>query len=206
MKHRVVVARWDEDVSWAAEYPHVVYDKGGDDASSGSGDCELKDQRPLHVVQLQENPEGHESHTYLHHIIRHYDALDDWTTFVQGWPFDHARNFEREWKAEPVNGFAWVGDWTPTDDGDGKPHHFQAILPVGRAYTAIFDRPARAGLYVCGWGSVRGEQGDDPEQAAGILREGAGAWVHARAGEGLGLYDGEVVVVFAERRAKAAGA
>jgi hypothetical protein len=132
MKHRIVVARWDEDVSWAAEYPHVIYNKGSDPLDSVR----------FNVVDLKENPEGHESHTYLHHIISQYDALDDWTTFVQGWPFDHANLWKHEWDAEPVSGFAWVGHWMPTDDGDGKPHHIQAILPVGRAYTAIFNKPA----------------------------------------------------------------
>ena len=156
MRHRVVVARWDEDVSWAREYPHVIYDKGGGDgyivaltlpSPGGRGEYALTLPSPdgrgeLNVVRMEGNPEGHESHTYLHHIISQYDGLDDWTTFAQGWPFDHARNWEREWEAEPVSGFAWVGDWMPTDDGDGKPHHLQAILPVGRAFEAIFGRPA----------------------------------------------------------------
>ena len=150
MRHRVVVARWDEDVSWVKDYPHVIYDKGGGDGyivtltlPSPDGADEVHRRGELNVVRIYENPEGHESHTYLHHIISQYDALDAWTTFCQGWPFDHARNFEREWKAEPVSGFGWVGDWMPTDDGDGKPHHLQAILPVGRAFEAIFGRPAR---------------------------------------------------------------
>jgi hypothetical protein len=144
MKHRIVVARWDEDVSWAKDYPHVIYDKGGGDGYIAEGETiNLKDQLSLYVVQLHENPEGHESHTYLHHIITNYDRLDDLTTFVQGWPFDHARNWEREWQAEPVKGFAWVGDWMPTDDGRGKPHHIQCELPIGMAYEAIFDKPDR---------------------------------------------------------------
>jgi hypothetical protein len=133
MKHRIVVARWDEDVSWAREYPHIIYDKGG----------AALDTQGLNVVFLSSNPEGHESHTYLHHIISQYDNLDDWTTFVQGWPFDHANMWEKEWKAEPASGFAWVGHWTPTDDRFGKPHHIQRELPVGEAYEAIFCREAR---------------------------------------------------------------
>jgi hypothetical protein len=136
MKHRVVIARWDEDVSWAREYPHVVYDKGGAPLTQGAGTA------PLQVIRLRENPEGHESHTYLHHIITNYDALDDWTTFCQGWPFDHADEWKKQWKAEPENGFAWVGHWLVTDDGFGKPHHLQCTLPVGVAYTLIFERPA----------------------------------------------------------------
>ena len=142
MRHRVVIARWDEDVSWAREYPHVIYDKGGEIASLALA------MTGLNVVRLEENPEGHESHTYLHHIISQYDALDDWTTFCQGWPFDHADLWSREWKAEPSaagysgGGFAWVGHWVVTDDSFGKPHHLQCTLPVGVAYTLIFEKPA----------------------------------------------------------------
>jgi hypothetical protein len=133
MKHRIVVARWDEDVSWAREYPHVIYDKGGAPL----------DTQGLNVIFMSSNPEGHESHTYLHHIIQNYSRLDEWTTFVQGWPFDHADQWKKEWNAEPESGFAWVGHWLPTDDVQGKPHHFQCDLPVGMAYSAIFNKPAR---------------------------------------------------------------
>jgi len=138
MRHRVVVARWDEEVSWAREYPHVIYDKGGDLTPSPFPERE----GGLNVVRIYENPEGHESHTYLHHIISQYDALDDWTTFAQGWPFDHARNWKREWDAEPASGFGWVGDWMPTADRFGQPQHVPNLLPVGEAYEMIFNRPA----------------------------------------------------------------
>lgn len=131
MVHRLVVARWDEDVSWAVNYPHIIYDKGG-------APLNVTD---LNVIPIYDNPEGHESHTYLHHIISHYDELDDWTTFCQGNPFDHASRWETQWKFEPENGFAWVGHWLVEDDKNGKPNHIN-IIPVGAAYTAIFGRPA----------------------------------------------------------------
>ena len=131
MVHRLVVARWDEDVRWAADYPHIIYNKRGEPLIVND----------LNVIPLDVNPEGHESHTYLHHIISHYDELDDWTTFCQGNPFDHASRWETQWKFEPENGFAWVGHWLVTDDKNGKPNHIN-IIPVGAAYTAIFGRPA----------------------------------------------------------------
>ena len=130
MVHRLVIARWDEDVSWAAGYPHIIYDKSGAPL----------DMTGLNVVIIPMNPEGHESHTYLHHIISHYDDLDDWTTFCQGNPFDHASRWETQWKFEPENGFAWVGHWQVKDDKNGKPNHIN-IIPVGAAYAAIFGRP-----------------------------------------------------------------
>lgn len=36
---------------------------------------------------------GRESHTYLHHIVEHYNDLDDVVIFCQGNPFDHCPYF-----------------------------------------------------------------------------------------------------------------
>lgn len=129
MDHRLVIARWNEDVSWAIPYPHIIYDKGGAPL----------DATGLNVFRLSANPEHRESHTYLHHIIQHYDDLDDWTAFVQGSPFEHARDFDMEWCAEAD--FAWIGHWHTRDDRHGKPNH-PVDIPLGEAYTWLFDKPA----------------------------------------------------------------
>lgn len=129
MRHRLVVARWNEDVSWARIYPHVIYDKGGAPLWEDG----------LNVVRLEENPPHRESHTYLWHIIHNYDDLDDWTTFCQGKPFDHASQWESQWCAE--SDFAWVGHSLVQDNRYGQPHHSETIQ-VGKAYEMIFDRPA----------------------------------------------------------------
>lgn len=131
MRHRVVIARWSEDVAWARAYPHVIYDKGGAPL----------DAIGLNVIKLDENPLHRESHTYLWHIIHNYDDLDDYTTFCQGWPFHHASQWDSQWNVEAE--FAWVGHWLVKDDRFGKPHHPDTI-PVGSAYEMIFDRPAPA--------------------------------------------------------------
>ena len=138
MRHRLVIARWKEDVAWARGYPHLVYDKGGGPLEADG----------LNVFPVSANPEGHESHSYLLHIILHYDDLDDWTTFVQGTPFDHAKEWGSQWCAEPAGGFAWVGHWMVADDQRGQPHHFHYI-PVGLAYEKIFERPAPLAFEFC---------------------------------------------------------
>lgn len=129
MGHKLVVARWNEDVTWCKDYPHVIYDKGG-----APLDC-----TGLNVVRLDENPGHRESHTYLHHIIQHYDDLDDWTTFCQGNPFPHANDWGIEWCAE--SDFSWIGHWHVTDGRFGEPHH-PAPIPVGEAYQVMFNKPA----------------------------------------------------------------
>jgi len=68
----VVVAHFNEDLSWISEYaaPGVafrVYSKG----------AVFQGATPLPNV-------GRESHTYLTHIVRHYDELPPWTVFTQG--------------------------------------------------------------------------------------------------------------------------
>lgn len=128
MRHRLVVARWNEDVAWCAEYPHTIYDKGGAPL----------DMTGLNIVKLDENPRHRESHTYLHHIIHNYDNLDDFTTFCQGNPFEHAKQWESQWCVE--SGFSWVGHWAVTDDRNGYPHH--PGIPVGAAYEIVFDKPS----------------------------------------------------------------
>ena len=69
----VVVARFQEDVSWTTQlgFPVTVYDKSGTHG-------------PLALPNI-----GRETHTYLTHIVRRYEALADCTVFVQGAPFDH---------------------------------------------------------------------------------------------------------------------
>lgn len=133
MRHRLVVARWDEDVSWCADYSHVIYDKCGTPLEAAG----------LNVVELHENPGGHETHTYLHHIIANYDQLDDWTTFCQAIPFDHAAAWGHEWEQEPLTGFAWIGSYPLVDGCNGKPHHGPCLLPVGEVFATIFHKEPR---------------------------------------------------------------
>jgi hypothetical protein len=74
-RHQIVIARYNEDIGWAEGLPAVVYNKGT------SLDTRLE-TRPLANV-------GRESHTYLHHIVHHWDELADVTLFAQGRTADH---------------------------------------------------------------------------------------------------------------------
>lgn len=67
----MVVARYNEDVSWAKKYNSVIYNKGSD----------LPDSIKLDNV-------GREAHTYLRHIITNYHDLEETIVFVQGDPFE----------------------------------------------------------------------------------------------------------------------
>jgi Protein of unknown function (DUF3431) len=91
---KVVVARYQEDVDWTNGFDNcIVYNKGTSAPNTTST-----------VIPLENV--GREGHTYLYHIIQNYDQLDDHTCFLQGYPFDHTPDLERQ-----LNNF------------DGKPFH-----------------------------------------------------------------------------------
>ncbi len=69
MRFEIVVAHYQEDLSWTNTLANVtIYSKG----PNGS------------LPNI-----GREAHTYLYHIVNRYDNLADRTAFVQGEPFDH---------------------------------------------------------------------------------------------------------------------
>ena len=73
----IVVAQYEESVEWCQDSAYAKFDK-----------YIYRKSHDLPNV-------GREAHTYVSHIIKHYDALDNITVFVQGNPFDHL----------PVGGF-----------------------------------------------------------------------------------------------------
>jgi len=72
--YSIVIAYYDEDISWTntTTVKTHVYNKN----SNSPGPNTLPNV-------------GREAHTYVHHIITHYDNLDPVTVFLQGTPFDH---------------------------------------------------------------------------------------------------------------------
>jgi hypothetical protein len=77
----IVVARYNEDISWTKEFSNVlIYNKGNDDLDSNK----------YNIIQL--NNVGREGHTFYKHIYDNYESLDDYTIFLQGNPFPHVKN------------------------------------------------------------------------------------------------------------------
>jgi hypothetical protein len=74
--HAIVLARYSEDVSWAArwatQFDVFVYNKGAQISPAFNG-------RWLSLPNV-----GREAHTYLSHIVDNYDNLHDVTIFLQG--------------------------------------------------------------------------------------------------------------------------
>ncbi|MDR0533490.1 MAG: DUF3431 domain-containing protein [Verrucomicrobiales bacterium] len=112
----LVVARYQEDIAWVRNVPEsvraTVYNKGLPLAPDWRG-----------VIVLPNI--GREAHTYLYHIINHYDSLADLTVFTQGKPFDHAPDLHKVLRAAAngeleVGDFKWLGFLVDTDDKRGR--------------------------------------------------------------------------------------
>lgn len=79
MLYHVVVARYEEDVTWTKSISNVIiYNKGKPLDSSYN--------------QIGLANVGREGHTYYTHIYCNYDNLADYTIFLQGDPFPHSPN------------------------------------------------------------------------------------------------------------------
>jgi hypothetical protein len=81
LSHRLVVARFGENVDWARTFGnYTVYNKGRDDLPS---DIRSNSVRLINV--------GREAHSYIYHIIENYDNLEDVIIFSQGNYRDHLK-------------------------------------------------------------------------------------------------------------------
>lgn len=87
MKLHIVIARYNESLEWVEKCLTPIqkrfvwiYNKGSDEISV--------DGIPDNQIQRLPNV-GREAHTYLTHIIRHWDNLPLHIWFIQGNPFDH---------------------------------------------------------------------------------------------------------------------
>jgi len=75
----LVVARYEEDISWINSIPKDIYDRVI--IYNKGGDAEFNIDRS----EVKNLPNyGRESHTYLSHVIDNYDNLADLTFFVPG--------------------------------------------------------------------------------------------------------------------------
>lgn len=133
MNLEIVVARYNEDLSWLFSPPIpgakiTVYNKG-----LTSPSCEFI---PLPNI-------GREAHTYLTHIIQNYANLADYIAFIQGNPLPHCKDMRR--RLESFAGdehYTMLSDRIISDDKHGQPHI--DILPrhgaeLCDAYDFLFD-------------------------------------------------------------------
>jgi hypothetical protein len=75
----LVIAKYKEDISWSdnIKFKKIIYNKG---------------DAPYPNAEQLENI-GRESHTWVYHIVKNYNNLNEYTIFAQGDPFYHYKNF-----------------------------------------------------------------------------------------------------------------
>jgi len=110
----LVVAHYQEDLNWLRRVPariqKTIYSK-----------AETSPSTPHYKLPNV----GREAHTYLYHLVNHYDSLADYTIFCQGKPFDHAYDFHKTLRNLAAGTFiekpfTWLGHIIDTDSFDGK--------------------------------------------------------------------------------------
>ncbi len=75
MDKSLIIARYNEDLEWLKQYNDfkiTVYNKGD----------KLKDEPIYDVINLENK--GRESHTWLYHIVKNYNNLNEINIFLQG--------------------------------------------------------------------------------------------------------------------------
>lgn len=113
----IIIAHYNEDLSWIEripeEYNIIVYSKG------------------VPVVGKELPNIGREAHTYLYHIVEHYDDLGDINIFCQGNPYPHYIGFDTQLEFMTTRDYKPLGDIVLRSDANGYPHH--AGLEVEKA-------------------------------------------------------------------------
>lgn len=112
----VVIARYNENIDWVKNINHNIYlyNKGED-----------------HILDSINLPNvGREAQTYLYHIVKNYEKLDDYTVFLQGNPYDHA--FQDHYPSiEMFNNVTYKKDFYPfnlKDCGSGFDYYTCDLL------------------------------------------------------------------------------
>jgi hypothetical protein len=123
----IVVARYNEDVSWTKEFSNVIiYNKG----------------EPLDTCynEIKLDNVGREAHTYFKHICDNYDKLGEYICFLQGNPFDHSPNILqnlKKYSGDTIDiEFEYLSEWIIECSLNSCRHH--PGLPLRKIYEHIF--------------------------------------------------------------------
>jgi len=141
----VVVARYNEDVSWTKLLPADarvrIYNKG----------APFQEPFDENVTQLPNV--GREGHTYYSHIVDNYDTLSEHTVFLQGNPFDHSPNAldNIAYIADKKYDFVFISEYLINCNLTGCRHH--AGLPLIDVHEKLFGERLLEKPFVFGAGA-----------------------------------------------------
>ncbi len=144
MKYRIVVARYNEDIDWTRQFSNVViYNKG----------ISLHDNT---INELCLPNVGREGHTYYKYICDNYDNLDEYTIFLQGYPFDHSpnliSNLQRFIQTDALDiDFEFLSEHLLYSNLSGCRYH--GGLPLQEVYKTVFNESVDDKSFIFGAGA-----------------------------------------------------
>lgn len=127
----IVVARFDEDLKWLNDYKSycTIYNKG----------------KHIEEECVTLNNIGREGHTFIHHIVKNYESLADYTMFLQGNPINpHSPNLLSRLNhfietQEPLPDFTWISERIVESDFEYIREPYHAGFPnIKFAFEQIF--------------------------------------------------------------------
>jgi hypothetical protein len=138
----IVVARYNEDISWTKELSNVVIYNKGEDLDTFHNEIKLDNV-------------GREAHTYFKHICDNYDNLGEYTAFLQGNPFDHSPNIIQTLKKYTDGnielGFDFLSEKILECSLNGCYYH--PSLPLRQTYEHIFKNKGDDKSFIFGAGA-----------------------------------------------------
>jgi hypothetical protein len=139
---KIIVSRYNEDISWTKEFSNVVIYNKGETLKGDYNEIELENV-------------GRESHTYLRYICDNYEILDEHIIFLQGHPFDHSPNIIKNLKkytSENIDvDFEFLSERIIECTLNGCRYH--PGLPLKSYYKHIFDREGDNSTFIFGAGA-----------------------------------------------------
>jgi hypothetical protein len=130
MSKCIVVARYNEDVSWTKQFPNVLIYNKGTELNNGYNEFFL-------------NNVGREGHTYYKYICDNYDNLSDYTIFLQGRPFDHSpniiSNIYKYIDNQELNiDFEFLSEWIIDSSLNDERSRYQHCINIHKTWEYVF--------------------------------------------------------------------
>ncbi len=132
-KIKMVIARYKENIDWAKKYDNVIIYNKGEKMEAYNGHT---------VIELPNF--GREGHTYYKYICDNYDNLDDYTIFLQGYPFDHSVNLISNLEQHLDNicmDFVYLSDYIVNSSlNEQKRNHCYLCCNIHTIFEHLFEK------------------------------------------------------------------
>jgi hypothetical protein len=155
-KLRIVIARYNEDITWAQQLKEaIIYDKNDtsnigniDDKNDTSNIGNIDNLSGVKGMVIPLPNVGRGGHTYYKYIYDNYEDLSDYTMFLQGHPFDHYPNINNHFfedirqkiKKNKLKNFTPLGNILHCKISHCKYH--PEPLPMKQIYKKVFNKNA----------------------------------------------------------------